>query len=217
MVTIQDIIPLSNISRKQIGNRIKPIKKKYPNLIKGGGRGKGGKYQINPLLIKHLTIPNTEVKVSGEDKKRMNDKQDEFLKNLPPFDTMDTFKEIEWDWFCCYHPVKEITDIQELIDCIPMNEGDLCYYSIHRKNESGRITKHHIHFVLKSDLTKNDISKTTPFYSDYDIQEFDLTDVEGCYNYFSNSNLLRSDKQELCEWGYLMNIKDEKVHLWGRK
>jgi len=217
MVQIKNITTLSNVSRKQINNRLKPLKKKYPHLINGGGKGRGGRYNISPLLIKYLTQPNTEIKITESQIKDMLDKQDNYLRSLPTFDTIDTFKMVDWDWFCCFHPVKKITDVQVLIDCIPMNEGDLFYYSIHTKDVYRRITEYHIHFVLKSEVSRKVILKSTPFISDDNVVPFDFNKIEGCYNYFSNDKLIRSDNQKLSEWGYIMKIKNEKVHIWGRR
>ncbi len=55
MTTLSELIHLTNITRKQINNRTLPLSKRYPKLIKGGGKGKRGKYFIHPILTRYLT------------------------------------------------------------------------------------------------------------------------------------------------------------------
>jgi len=200
MTTLSELIPLTNITRKQINNRTLPLSKRYPNLIKGGGKGKRGKYFIHPILTRYLT--HYKPYTSKETIEQLANIQTEYLKRYSTLDTFDTFQLIPWKFFCCYHPVGKL-NAQDLLNLIPLEEGDIVYYSIHTDQRD----KDHLHFVtthtneirLKYHQTK-DIPKVEPFKMELG---------EGCYHYFRNMYLFRGE-QRITEWGYLMGFNDRK-------
>jgi hypothetical protein len=201
MITINELTPLTNITRKQINNRLIPLVNRYPNLIKGGGRGKRGKYSIHPLLIKYLT--HYKPYTSLEDIKVWDEIQSDYLKTFTPINTLETFKKVEWKFFCCYSPASNL-DSHVLINLISLEVGDMVFYSIHTDEKE----KNHIHFVtthcdekrLKNYDKVMDIPEVVPFIS---------LELEGCYNYFTNLQLYRG-KQRVTEYGYIIGLKDRK-------
>ncbi len=197
MYQIQDILHLTNVSRKQVNNRIRKLKNKYPNLIKGGGRGRGGKYLIHPLMIPFLIRLNEEISLTNSEKEQWIRKQQLFYESISNYNNLDTFSKVEWDWFCCFRPPNEY-DIQSLIDLIPKSDAtDLAYFSIHRQED-----KLHIHFVLRTNMNKNEILNSVKTICDKDCELFDRTKRTQCYTYLSDPHIRRNGGQVLVDWGY---------------
>jgi hypothetical protein len=210
MTTLSDLITLTNITRKQINNRTLPLSKRYPNLIKGGGKGKIGKYFIHPLLTRYLT--HHKLYTSQEIIEQLEDIQSNYLKRYSNIDTIETFNQIPWKFFCCYHPARNL-NAQALLNLIPLEEGDIVYYSIHTDNRD----KEHLHFVTTHPnqnrlKNKKNQPKDIPM-----VEPFKMELSEGCYHYFRDMGLFRGG-QRITEWGYIMGFNDRKgikqVVLW---
>jgi hypothetical protein len=197
MYHIKDIEPITNVSRKQLSNRIKSLQKDYPKLIIGGGKGKGGKYKIHPLMVPFLIVPNKEKELTNTEKQDLINKQNSFLEKMPDCNNFETFSKIDWDWFVCFRPVNA-TDIKELIQMIPLSsDTDLAFYSIHRQ-----VDKLHIHFVLKSKMHRNEVLKEISIKSNNECVLFDPFYSKGCYSYFTDSYMFRNGEQKLSGYGY---------------
>ena len=197
MYQIQEILSLTNVSRKQVNNRIRKLKNKYPNLITGGGRGRGGKYLLHTLMIPFLLRLNEERTLANNEKELWIKKQRLFLESVSNYNNLETFSKVEWDWFCCFRPPNEY-DIQTLIDLIPKSDvTDIAYYSIHRQED-----KLHIHFVLKTNMNKNQILNSLNTICDKDCLAYDKSKTSDCYNYLSNLNVKRRGEQMLLDCGY---------------
>lgn len=200
MITLKELTELTNVSRKQINNRINKIKGKYPSFIKGGGRGKGGRYYIDSLFVKYLIrsnstpiLPQQDVNLSGDTKSLVG------WKN---------FSKIRWKWFGCYSPVS-IYDPKDLISLIPLQDGEIAFYSIHAKDTSENL---HIHFVSNSEVTKTKLQ--TPckgILMNSKIIEFDYLLMKECYDYYTNYDKMRSGQQYLVDYGMVMGVKRNQL------
>jgi hypothetical protein len=181
MLTINEIIGDAKVSRKQINNRIQKVSH-HENLVIGGGKGRGGKYHINPLLINFLTSNNyyRDIKYEGQ------------LSN--PYNGFNTFSLIDWRWFCCFSP-KCFLEPEQLLEKVWMNDGDICYYSIHGRKRTNVL---HIHYVVTSEGNLLNF-KTTSNY----IDQFDRKQDVKCFNYFNNPK----DNQFVVDVGFLLGVK----------
>lgn len=199
-ITIKEMIHLTNITRKQLNNRIQQIRGRYPNLINGGGKGKGGRYYIHPFLITYLTQPHWYTEINPQ--QNFNSEK-ELITSRNQIDYYQIFKSIEWDWFCCYCPLKKIYDPLELINLIPLRDGDVSFYSLHRFQDESL----HIHFVLKTDtLTHYKISQSLIDWIDVETKTYDFNQLDGCFQYFTNTKLLRGKNQKLVGYGFVMGV-----------
>lgn len=203
-ININQYCNISNVSRRQLNNRIIPLKEKYPNLIIGGGRGKSGKYFVDKLLTRYICKPKSIYTVDDEINSIL-EKQDSFINNLLPIADISTFKKIDWRYFCCYSPAKCI-EVEDLLNRIPTEEGDMVFYSIH-ENENLKI---HVHFVTTSQNKErlltydNNLMDVKPFVDNFRIKE-----AGGCYQYLTNLDMQRYG-QRVIEWGYFMGYKERK-------
>lgn len=201
MITIKELTELTtDVSRKHINNRINRIKNKYPSLIKGGGRGKGGRYYIDPLFVKYLIRSNSTPIHPQQDVNLTKD-----TKSLVGW---KNFSKIRWRWFGCYSPVN-IYDPKNLISLIPLQDGEIAFYSIHAKDTSDSL---HIHFVSNSEITKTKLQ--TPYKGilmNSKIIEFDYLLMKECYDYYTNHNKMRSGQQYLVDYGMVMGVKRNQL------
>jgi hypothetical protein len=188
-ITIKDIEENTSITRKQISNRINKVSH-HDNLVFGGGKGRGGKYLIHPLLTNYLSAPNYYSKINENHK----------VKKL--FNDYKTFRLLNWRSFGCYSP-KECFDYDNLISTIGINDGDIGYFSIHLRKSTNDF---HIHYVLTSNPNKKDTII-------HNIQDFNSSWSESCFNYFNNP----SDNQNLIDFGFLLGVKNhnrfERIRL----
>lgn len=202
-ISIKELLPLTNITRKQLNNRIQNIRGKYPDLIKGGGKGKGGRYSIHPFFTTYLIQPHWSRTFTPHQKNNTEKRISEFLKSKTPINYYELFKSIRWDRFCCYSPLKKIYDPIELINLIPLNDGDVSFYSIHRFHDESL----HIHFTLLNDvLTHYKVPESRVDWLNVQIEKYDFNQSEGCFQYFTNTELLRDKNQKLVGYGFLMGV-----------
>jgi hypothetical protein len=180
-LNIKDIEEDTQVSRKQINNRIKKVIH-HDRLVIGGGKGRGGKYQIHPLLKNYLTAPTYFAKFK------------EILNPNGLFNNFDAFGLIDWRWFSCYSP-KECFELDKLIANIHMNDGDIVYYSIHSRKSTNDF---HIHYSSTSEvnpIVENSISHIS--------LPFDASLGMSCFHYFNKP----SENQLLIEVGFLLGVK----------
>jgi hypothetical protein len=209
MVTIEQLTHLTNVSRKQMNNRVLALKHRYPKIIGGGGKGKRGKYKIHPIMAKVLTRPNRGKNTSIVDLMGFEFEQSKFLESLNQSNPFGLFN---WRWFCCYSPPK-IYESQKLIDLIPLKPNDISFYSIHGRNNLTKGIKDsenlHIHFVIDTEQTKKELS-SPKICLDPDITDYRPELSQECFHYFTNPSIHRSENQYIVEYGYLMNITEKR-------
>lgn len=192
MIHIKDIISEGNITRKQLNNRVVSLKNNYPNLIIGGGKGRGGKYKIHPLLKDFLIRPKSNINQFNN-----------FRYPFPSFDSIELFKSIQWNWLCCYNPNVKSLETEDLLKMIPIDDGDICFYSIH---ETIKDNKLHIHFTIKTNKSKSYIEHFPKNKNNNNVKVFEPEKYISCYHYFSNTNFERNN-QKLKEYGYIIGNK----------
>ncbi len=180
-LNIKDIQEDTQVSRKQINNRIKKVIH-HNKLVIGGGRGRGGKYLIHPLLLNYLTAPNYYSGIIYDGS------QQRILNNL------DTFNLLNWRWFHCFSP-KGYFEPNNLFDEMRLNDGDIAYYSVHARKSSNDL---HLHYVVTDKENLYSKKNITNFFKPYAPSLGD-----SCFNYFNNP----SDNQYLVEVGYLLGVK----------
>ena len=180
-LNIKDIQEDTQVSRKQINNRIRKVIH-HNKLVSGGGRGRGGKYLIHPLLWNYLTAPNyySGIVYDGSQQKILNN--------------LDTFKLLNWRWFHCFSP-KGYFELNNLFDKMRLNDGDIAYYSVHARKSSNDL---HLHYVVTDKENLYSKKNSTNFFKPYAPSLGD-----SCFNYFNNP----SDNQYLVEVGYLLGVK----------
>jgi hypothetical protein len=188
-ITVKDIEEYTSISRKQINNRINKVSH-HDNLVMGGGKGRGGKYLIHPLLTNYLSAPNYYSKTNESQK----------MKKL--FNDYRTFNLLNWRSFGCFSP-KDCFDYNNLISTIGIKDGDIGYFSIHLRKSTNDF---HIHYVVTCNTDKKD---TIPHH----IQDFNSSLSESCFYYFNNPG----DNQNLIDFGFLLGVKNhnrfERIRL----
>jgi hypothetical protein len=209
MVTIEELTHLTNVSRKQMNNRVLSLKHRYPKIISGGGKGKGGKYKIHPIMTKVLTRPNRGKNTSNDDLMGFESEQSKFLESLNQSNPFGLFN---WRWFCCYSPPK-IYESQKLFDLIPLRPNDICFYSVHgRKNLTKKVKESenlHLHFVIDSEQTLKELSSHQT-YINPKISIFRPDLSQDCYEYFTNPQIVRTRNQYVLEYGYMIRVEDNK-------
>jgi hypothetical protein len=183
-LNIKDIEEDTQVSRKQINNRIKKVIN-HDRLVIGGGRGRGGKYLIHPILLNYLTAPNyySGIAYDGSQRRILNN--------------WDTFKLLNWQWFYCFSP-KGYFELNNLFDEMRLNDGDIAYYSVHARKSSNDL---HLHYVVTDKEIQNSKQNIFNFFKPYDPSLGD-----SCFNYFNNP----SENQYLVECGYLLGVKNHR-------
>ena len=187
---VNEITEFTNLSHKQIRNNLNKLRtsSNFSNLIKGGGKGKGGQFLFHPTLIPLITLRQRQKKVNGNNVKSRVRKLSEFY-----------YSKVTWDYFGCIHPNKDI-DLFELINSL---YGYNSFYVIHRQKEIS-----HIHFTIQSHqrieeikdhltgyFNKNKISIDKVF-----LTRFDYKFKEDTINYLLRRGK-HSSKKDLIDWG----------------
>jgi hypothetical protein len=189
-LNVNEILDFTTLSKRQIRNNIIFLRKdeNFHNLIKGGGKGKGGKYWIHYSIIPYIT---------GRQRNSLQKsiKSTYNSRNLSEF----IFKKINWDYFGCIKPNTDL-DLTLLIESLNKYQS---FYSIHRTKEMN-----HIHFSIKSPLSLHDIKKELScFFSNnsISIDEVYLVDFNPQLRTKSLDYLLRrgnyNHKKDLIHWG----------------
>lgn len=197
-ITIKDILPHTDISRKQVNNRIKKLNQ-YTNLLYGGGKGKGGLYKINPIFFNYLTL--TKSIKSVNDIVRNNS-----VNLIPRINLFETYKLIDWTYFGCYSPPK-VFSVDALLEIIPLKDGELLFYTIHGRKSTDEL---HIHFVVftKSKIEKFVKLENQSIKSVY-VSPFRTELLYDCFNYFLNPK----ENQFLVDYGFLFGVKNHHRNL----
>lgn len=140
----KEIQQFSSLSRRMILKRIKRIRKDFPTLISGGGRGKT--YWIHHSLLNRIA-------------ERVNSSQFQITNNREHIKRQLLVQELatrgDWTFYGMISPASEMNN-DELINLIPKNLYRRMFFSIHEKS-SNRNPHRHIHFVLESDIPFNDL------------------------------------------------------------
>lgn len=192
MLTINEILPLNNITRRQLNNRLKLLQLKYPIYLNGGGRGRGGRYSVHPILLDLITKPNKDGITTEKDKEIFKNSTDAIKKrNLY---TSKTFESIDWKYFVTISPFENIEE-KRLIETIPLALGDTCFYSIHHKTTSV-VDGCHIHFVIKTNKAKKDLEGLkSDFRMNIKVDEYDPQKTN-CFQYLTSRNLFGGTQQQ---------------------
>jgi hypothetical protein len=197
-ITITDILPHTDISRKQVNNRIKKLNQ-YTNLLYGGGKGKGGLYQINPIFFNYLTL--TKSIKSLNDIVRNNN-----VKEVPKINLFETYKLIEWTYFGCYSPPK-VYSVDGLLEILPLKDGELLFYTIHGRKSTDEL---HIHFVVVTKRKmENFLNFQTKSIQSVKVSPFRTELRYDSYNYF----LIPKENQFLVDYGFLLGMKNHHRNL----
>jgi hypothetical protein len=191
MLSINDVIEHNNISRRIINNRINKLKSIFPSLIKGGGKGKGGRYYFDDLLLADIFKPNSQLFLSSSETEILRFRQSTFINS---FKTLENYRKkfdsIEWKYWGCFRTKNNIISQQELVKMIQVKRGDILFYAIHTIDL--KITDpSHIHFVLKTD--EQSILQLKKYCRDLhphllincDIVEFDSNKLN-CFDYMTD-------------------------------
>lgn len=196
LLNINEIEKYSSLTPKQIRNNIRDLHKhpEYQKKIYGGGRGKGGRYQIHFSLLPKITMRRRRRKIKDIQTIRKHRLLAEHI-----------FPKIQWDYFGCIKPNIEI-DMEVLI-CSISNFN--CFYAIHRQNEMN-----HIHFTLEGKNSMDKIITTiTNFYKRNKIsidnvflKPFDKSSKRSAFNYLLRKEM-HSNRNDLIDWG-LINFQD---------
>lgn len=188
---IDDIKKFTCLSDRQIRNRVKTISLIKNNLIKGGGRGKGGKYSIHWSIL-------SEILKEGYSKcpNCIERKQKMFKNYISQFEIQE-FQNKKWKQFCYINPKEEKTP-KSLIDTLQLLPGNCFFYSIHGHEVNNN---YHIHYVSDSNDTS---SIELPYKAFQHCVPFDETKKKGCLIYFTDSSgLVIREKQFLESYGFI--------------
>jgi hypothetical protein len=187
---INEIIEFTNLSHKQIRNNLNTLKTSsdFSNLIKGGGKGKGGQFWFHPTLIPIITLRQRQKKENVNQIKLKVRRLSEFY-----------YSRVRWDYFGCIHPNKDI-DLIELVNSL---KGYNSFYVIHRQKE-----KNHIHFTIQSPQKIEEIKDhVTRYFNQHKISidevfltKFDYKFKEDTINYLLRRGR-HSSKRDLIDWG----------------
>lgn len=189
-LNINQISEFTTLSKRQIRNNILSIRENtnFKKLIKGGGKGKGGKYWIHFSIVPYITdrqrnTPKNQIKSTYN-----NRKLSEFI-----------FRKSTWDYFGCIKPNIDV----DLINLIKSLNNYSSFYCIHRNNE-----KNHIHFSIKSSRCLDEIKKELSHFfgsQSVSIDEVYIVDFNTLLTDKSLDYLLRrgnhNHKKDLIHWG----------------
>jgi hypothetical protein len=173
---IDDIKKYTCLSERQIRNRVKNQSLLNQNLIKGGGRGKGGKYSIHWSILPDI-LKEEYSKCTDDTYQR---KQIMFKSYLGQYEKQE-FEKNKWKQFSFINPKDEISpeSLKEVLSKLP---GKIFFYSIHGHLENNTF---HIHYVSDSEDTS---SKELPFKAYHHCVPFNEEKKKGCLIYFTNSS-----------------------------
>jgi hypothetical protein len=189
-LSVNEILEFTNLSHKQIRNNLNTLRTSsdFRNLIKGGGKGKGGQFWFHPTLIPLITLRQRKRKENINTTKLKVRRLSEFY-----------YSKVTWDYFGCIHPNKD-TELSELVNSL---KGFNSFYVIHRQKEIN-----HIHFTIQSPrqieeikehltrhFNKNKISIDKVF-----LTKFDYKFKEDTINYLLRRGC-HSSKRDLIDWG----------------
>ncbi len=189
-LNVNELKKYTTLSHKQIRNNLNNLKKVpvYNNLIKGGGKGRGGQFWFHYSLIPHITIRQ-------RNNKKVRNQTTLKFRNWSSF----FYAKTSWDYFGCIHPNRD-TDFIELINSL---NNFVSFYVIHRRNEI-----HHIHFTIQSPLKKDEIKDLLRSYflkKNISIDKVFLTGFVKEFRDDTINYLLRkgqhSSKHDLIDWG----------------
>lgn len=201
MITIKELYGLTNVSRKQINNRVNKIKWKYPQLIKGGGKGKGGKYSVNNLFMNYLTRLNPNQPTPSEGTG--------IVSKRCIIDYSELFNSIDWNWFGCLSTTS-LFETEKLFQLLHLQDGEILFYSIH---STGKLDKLHIHFTSNSELPKSrQIKQHEGLIINTLIKEFRNPLKRECYDYFTNFRNSTNRNQIIVDYGFLIGYSEKKQH-----
>ena len=191
---VNEITEFTNLSHKQIRNNLNKLRTSsdFSNLIKGGGKGKGGQFLFHPTLIPLITFRQRQKKVNSNKVKLRVRKLSEFY-----------YSKVTWDYFGCIHPNKD-TDLFELVNSL---NGYNSFYVIHRQKEIN-----HIHFTIQSHQRIEEIKDILKTYfktKNISIDKVFLTGFQSGFKDDTINYLLRrgrhSSKNDLIDWGVSYN------------
>jgi hypothetical protein len=192
-LTIKDILSQADISRKQVNNRINKIKQ-YNKLVTGGGKGKGGRYLINSVFYNYLIL-SKKVKHHNKLIRNVSESQTSYPISLYE----EIFNQIDWSYFGCYSPPK-IYDIDELIEILPISDGELLFYSVHNRLRTDEL---HIHFVVATQVDVKRYKKPQMNLS-LEVKPFNSNLSGECFSYF----ITPKENQFAVEYGFILGVKN---------
>jgi len=196
-LTIKDILSKTDISRKQVNNRINKIKH-HNKLVTGGGKGKGGRYLFNSIFFNYLSL-SKNVKQHDKLIRNLSESQPSY-----PIILFEIFNQIEWTYFGCYSPPK-IYDIDELIEILPISDGELLFYAIHNRCKTDEL---HIHFVVATQVEIKKY-KNPQMNLSLEVKPFNPNLSGECFNYFINPK----DHQFAVDYGFILGVKNHNQIL----
>jgi hypothetical protein len=189
-ISINEIKEFTNLSHKQIRNNLNTLKNsfEFEKLIKGGGKGKGGQFWFNPILIPRITSRHRKKKENETKTKLKVRKLSEYY-----------YSKVNWIFFGCILPNKDI----ELIELVDSLDGFNSFYVIHRQREIN-----HIHFTIHSSKQIEEIKNLLGRYFNkrgISIDKVFLTKFDCKFKDDTLNYLLRrgshSSKRDLIDWG----------------
>lgn len=189
-VSVNEIKEFTNLSHKQIRNKLNTLKtsSEFRNQIKGGGKGKGGQFWFNPILIPQITF--------RQRKKKENENLNKLrVRRLSEY----YYSKVIWSYFGCIRPNRD-TDLLELVNSL---NGFNTFYVIHRQREIN-----HIHFTIHSSKQVEEIKDHFKGYfnkHNISIDKVFLTKFDYKFKDDTLNYLLRrgchSSKKDLIDWG----------------
>jgi len=189
-LNINELLDFTTLSKRQIRNNVLSLREdiNFNNLIRGGGKGKGGKYWIHYSIVPYITERQRKSLNKSIKSTYNSRKLSEFI-----------FKKSKWDYFGCIKPNTDL-DLTQLIGSLNKHES---FYCIHRTRE-----KNHIHFSIKSPLSLHEIKKElNSFFTNnsVSIDEVYIVDFNPLLRNKSLDYLLRrgnhNHKDDLIHWG----------------
>lgn len=191
LVSVNEIKEFTNLSHKQIRNNLNTLKNtsEFKDLIKGGGKGKGGQFWFNPILIPQITLRQRRKKENEIRTKLRFRKLSEYY-----------YSKVLWSYFGCIRPNRD-TDLFQLVNSLNFFNS---FYVIHRKREIN-----HIHFTIHS---SKQVEEIKDYLKDYFNQhfisidkvfltKFDYKFKEDTLNYLLRRGF-HSSKSDLIDWGF---------------
>lgn len=180
--SVEQIEKFTTLTDRQIRNKLKELKPKFPNDIIGGGtKGKKSKYIVNSNILEFVTERKYNLSDSEYQKRRTD-----LISKIKEDKTRNTFEETKWDFFCGLTPIKSMTP-QQLVDLIKHPKIQI-FFTIHQKVED---LKNHIHFVVKvldysfniekhlNSIRVKKVHDVKPFNNSLKEESFDYMMIQG--------------------------------------